>query len=95
MGENAFDSSIPPFLNLHLVFNVELFQPYFPPLLDTLDVTEHLSSPPNYNEQVIVDQIMDAMIKETFQHNIQLKVFHCFSIINKHSSLVVTQFGGM
>jgi hypothetical protein len=41
--ENAFELSIPPFLGLHPVFNVELLQPYFPPLLDTSDMTEHLA----------------------------------------------------
>jgi hypothetical protein len=30
-GENAFELSIPPFLGLHPVFNVELLPPYFPP----------------------------------------------------------------
>ena len=42
VGENAFELSIPPFLGLHPVFNVELLRPYFPPLLDTSDVAEHL-----------------------------------------------------
>jgi hypothetical protein len=35
--------SIPPFLVLHLVFNVELLRPYFPPLLDTLEVDKQLA----------------------------------------------------
>ena len=29
VGKNAFELSIPPFLFLHLVFNVELLGPYF------------------------------------------------------------------
>jgi hypothetical protein len=33
-------STLPPFLGLHLVFNVDLLRPYFPPLLDTLEITE-------------------------------------------------------
>jgi hypothetical protein len=37
VGENSFELSIPPFLGLHPVFNVELLRPYFPPLLDTSD----------------------------------------------------------
>jgi hypothetical protein len=43
MGENDFELSIPPFLGLPLVFNVELLQPYFPPLLDTLEVAKKLT----------------------------------------------------
>jgi len=38
MGDNAFELNIPPFLGLHLVFNVDHIQPYFPPLLDTFDI---------------------------------------------------------
>jgi hypothetical protein len=38
VGDNAFELNIPPFLGLHPVFNMELLWPYFPPLLDTLDV---------------------------------------------------------
>ena len=43
VGDNAFDLSITPFLGLHPVFNVDRLQPYFPPLLDTLDIAEHLT----------------------------------------------------
>jgi hypothetical protein len=75
VGENDFELSIPPFLGLHLIFNVELLQPYFPPLLDTSDVVEHLA-PIELNldciEQEIVDQIMDTKMKGTHQQNIQL-----------------------
>jgi hypothetical protein len=42
-GETAFELSIPPFLGLHPIFNVELLQPYFPPLLDTSEVDEKLA----------------------------------------------------
>jgi hypothetical protein len=42
MGDNSFDLNTPPFLGLHLVFNVDLLQPYFPPLLDTSEITEQL-----------------------------------------------------
>ena len=38
VGDNAFDISIPPFLGLHLVFNVDRLWPYFPRLLDTSDM---------------------------------------------------------
>jgi hypothetical protein len=41
--ENAFELSIPPFLGLHPIFNVELLQPHSPPLLDILEVVEHLA----------------------------------------------------
>jgi len=40
VDENAFKLSIPAFLGMHSVFNVELLHPYFPPLLDTSKVAE-------------------------------------------------------
>ena len=43
MGDNAFELSIPPFLGLHLVFNVDHLRPYFPPLLNTSDIAEQLT----------------------------------------------------
>jgi hypothetical protein len=35
VADNSFALNISPFLGLHLVFNVALLRPYFPPLLDT------------------------------------------------------------
>jgi hypothetical protein len=53
VGDNAFELNIPPFLGLHLVFNVDILRPYFPPLLDTSEITEQLtpnsSTPTAYN----------------------------------------------
>ena len=75
MGENAFELSIPPFLGLHPVFNVDRLRPYFPPLLDTSDIAEQLTPTelnPACMEQVSTDRIMDTQIKHTRQHNIQL-----------------------
>jgi hypothetical protein len=43
VGENYFDLNISPFLGLHPVFNVDILQPYFPPLLDTLEIVEQLT----------------------------------------------------
>ena len=43
VGNNAFKLSIPPFLGLHRVFNVDCLRPYFPPLLDTSDIAEQLT----------------------------------------------------
>ena len=63
VSENAFELSIPPFLGLHPVFNVELLRPYFPPLLNTSDVAEKLAPTklnPDYLEQTTIDQIMDT-----------------------------------
>ena len=61
VGDNSFELSIPPFLVLHPVFNVELLRPYFAPLLDTSKVEEQLK-PTKLNldcmEQEIIDQIM-------------------------------------
>jgi hypothetical protein len=56
MGDNYFELNIPPFLGLHLVFNVDLLHPYFPPLLDTSEVAEHQqSSTPNaYNRNPVI-----------------------------------------
>jgi hypothetical protein len=70
VGENYFEVSILPFLCLHLIFNVELLRPYFPPLFDTLDATKQLAPielNPDYIEQETVDQIMDTKTKETYQ----------------------------
>ena len=43
VGDSAFELNIPPFLGLHLVFNVDRLRPYFPPLLDTSDIAEQLT----------------------------------------------------
>jgi hypothetical protein len=68
VGENAFELSIPPFLGLHPVFNVDRLRPYFPPLLDTSNMAEQLT-PTELNiefmEQARTDQIMDTQIKHT------------------------------
>jgi len=40
MGDNSFEVNIPPFLGLHPMLNMDLLQPYFPPLLDTLENAE-------------------------------------------------------
>jgi hypothetical protein len=42
VGDNSFELNIPPFLGMHPVFNMDLLRPYFPPLLDTLEVAEQL-----------------------------------------------------
>ena len=63
MGDNSFELSIPPFLGLHHVFNVDLLHPYFPPLLDTSEVAEQLTPielNPEFLKQAIVDRIMDT-----------------------------------
>ena len=73
--DNAFELNIPPFLCLHLVFNVYHLRLYFPPLLDTSDVAEQLTPielNPDCMEQATTDRIMDTQIKNTRQQNIQL-----------------------
>ena len=70
VGENAFELSIPPFLGLHPVFNVDRLRPYFPPLLDTSDMAEQLTPTelkPYCIEQATTNQIMDTQIKNTHQ----------------------------
>jgi hypothetical protein len=63
MGDNSFELNIPPFLGLNPVFNVDLFCPYFPPLLDTSDVAEKLTPTDlnlNYIQKASNDQIVDT-----------------------------------
>ena len=70
VGDNVFELSIPPFLGLHPVFNVEHLWTYFPPLLDTSDVAEQLT-PTELNldcmEKTTNDHIMDTQVKNTHQ----------------------------
>jgi hypothetical protein len=42
VGNNDFELNIPPFLAMHPMFNVDLLQPYFPPLLDTSKIARQL-----------------------------------------------------
>ena len=75
IGNNAFELIIPPFLGLHLVFNVDCLRPYFPPLLDTSNIAEQLTPTelnPDYMEQATTDCIMEMKIKNTRQQRIQL-----------------------
>jgi hypothetical protein len=43
VDDNVFELNIPHFLGLHVVFNMALLQPYFPPLLDTSKIAEKLT----------------------------------------------------
>jgi hypothetical protein len=75
MGRNDFELNTPPFLGLHTVFNVDLYLPYFPPLLDTSVILEQLTPKnlnPNCMEQASTYQILDTQVKGTFQQRIQL-----------------------
>jgi hypothetical protein len=63
IGDNVLELSIPPFLDLHPVFNVDLLLPYFPPLLDTSEVEEKLKPTnlnPNCMERDTIDRFMDT-----------------------------------
>ena len=63
MGDNAFELSIPPFLGLHPVFNVDRLRPYFLPLLDTSNIAEQLTTTelnPACMEQAATNRIMDT-----------------------------------
>jgi hypothetical protein len=75
VGDNSFKLNIPPFLGLHPVFNVDLLCPYFPPLLDTLEVAEKLT-PIDFNPECIQqasnDHIVDKYIKGTRHQSIHL-----------------------
>jgi hypothetical protein len=60
--DNDFDLNIPPFLGLHPLFNVNLLPPYFPPLLDTSEVAEQLTTieiNPDCIQQESNDHIVD------------------------------------
>jgi hypothetical protein len=75
VGEKPLELIIPPFIGLHPLFNVELLLPYFPPLLDTLEMDEQLDPTklnPNYLEKATKDHIMDTDMKGTHYKNIQL-----------------------
>jgi hypothetical protein len=75
MGDNAFVLNIPPFLGFHPMFNVDLLHPYFPPLLDTSEITEKLTPKelnPDYMEHASTDQIMETNVKVTRQQKLQL-----------------------
>jgi hypothetical protein len=39
VGDNSFIFNIDHFLGLHPLFNLDLLRPYFPPLLDTSEIT--------------------------------------------------------
>jgi hypothetical protein len=68
MGSNAFEINTPPFLGPHPVFNVDLLRPYFPPLLDTTEITEQLKPidlNPDCMEQASTDHIVDTQVKGT------------------------------
>jgi hypothetical protein len=70
VGSNYFELNTPPFLGLHPVFNVDLLRPYFPPLLDTYEITEQLTPTdlnPDCMEQASTDQIVDTQVKGTRQ----------------------------
>jgi hypothetical protein len=57
------------------MFNVELLRPYFPPLLDTSEITEQLTPTklnPNCMERASTDQTVDTQVKGTCQKNIKL-----------------------
>jgi hypothetical protein len=70
VGINYFELNTPPFLGLPLVFNVDILQPYFPPLLDTYEIKEQLKPidlNPDCMEQASTDQIVDTQVKGSRQ----------------------------
>jgi hypothetical protein len=75
VGDHSFELSIPHFLGLHPVFNVDLLPPYFPPLLDTSEIAKQLTPTelnPDSMELEAIDHIRDTQIKGTRQRRIQL-----------------------
>jgi hypothetical protein len=61
MGDNAFYLNIPPFLGLHPMFNMDLLQPYFPPLLDTSEISEQLT-PTDLNHDCMQHESSDYIV---------------------------------
>jgi hypothetical protein len=75
VGRNDFELNTTPFLGLHPMFNVDLLQPYFPPLLETSEIIEQLTPTyfnPDCMEQASIDHIVDTKVKGTRQQRIQL-----------------------
>jgi hypothetical protein len=75
VGDNDFELNIPPFLGLCPMFNVDLLRPYFPPLLDTSEITEQLKPTDlilDYIQHASNDWILDTQVKGTRQKRIQL-----------------------
>ena len=69
VGKNSFELNIPPFLGMHLVFNVDRLHPYFPPLLDTHDIVEELTPKelnPDHMEQATTDCIIVGYVLYSF-----------------------------
>jgi len=73
-GFQLYAFSIPPFLGMHPVFNVDCLRPYFPPFLDTSHIAEQLTPTelnPDCMEKATIDRIMDIHAKKTWQQRIQ------------------------
>jgi hypothetical protein len=62
VGENYFELNIPPFLGLHPVFNMDLLQSYFLPLLDSSEITE-LFTPIELNLDYIKNLSNDHIVE--------------------------------
>jgi hypothetical protein len=66
VGNSYFELNTPPFLGLHPLFNVDLIQPYFPSLLDTLEIAGKMTPIEinlDYMEQESTNQIVDTQVK--------------------------------
>jgi hypothetical protein len=75
VGSNDFELKTPPFHGLHPMFNVDLLRPYFPPLLETLELVEKLTQielNPDCMEQESTDKIVDTQVKGTLQQRIHI-----------------------
>jgi hypothetical protein len=75
MGDKDFELNLTPLLGLHPIFNVNILRPYFPPLLDTSDITKQLTPTELKHdgiEQESTDHIVETQFKGTCQQRIQL-----------------------
>jgi hypothetical protein len=95
LGSNSFELNTPPFLDLHQVFNVDVLQPYFPPLLDTFEIVKKLT-PTKLNhyciEKASINHIVDTQVKGTLQQWIQLyRVVKAWQLLHQGKWLTLGQ----
>jgi hypothetical protein len=79
VGDNDFEINIPPFLGLHLVFNMAILRPYFPPLLDTLEITEQLT-PTELKYDCMQHESNDQIVDTQFKGNQEQRI-HIYRVV--------------
>ena len=72
---------MPPFLGIHLVSNAELLKPYFPPLLDIIDVAKEISHTETNLE--VVNPLQSDQIVEVFMKNLRNQKIYLYSVVKE------------